>query len=82
MFGCSNVFIKPVEVWSLKAIDFYVADRFQVPNQKLHLSAIPRGSLEECWLCLRHFDYGPSGKNGCGVEFKNKVFGRKGVFFL
>ncbi|CAL1148092.1 unnamed protein product [Cladocopium goreaui] len=65
-----------------EAIDFYVADRFQVPNQKLHLSAIPRGSLEECWLCLRHFDYGPSGKNGCGVEFKNKVFGRKGVFFL
>ena len=49
-----------------EAIEFFVDGRFPLPNHKMHLGSIPHGSLEECWLSLKHFDYSPGGKNGCG----------------
>ena len=46
----------------------------------MHLGSIPHGSLEECWLSLKHFDYSPGGKNGCGglsKHFLNDVCFKK-----
>ena len=60
---------------SLKAIDFYVNDRFPTPCGKAHLTTIPNASLEEFWLGLQHFDYTPNGRNGCGGLFKDFVLG-------
>lgn len=47
-----------------QAIEFFVDGTFPLPNHKMHLGSIPHGSLEECWLSLKHFDYSPGGKNG------------------
>lgn len=63
---------------TLEVIHFYVTNRFEVPSKNHHLGLIPMDSVDEFYLGLHHFNFRPSGKNGCGalgkISFEKKTF--------
>ena len=49
-----------------QAIEDLVMSIGPVADDRAHTTIVPNKNVDQFWLPLTAFDYGPGGKNGCG----------------